>query len=107
MIFVKSSFSHVPTWFIIGHDIKLINSIYGMKFHHFVLCIDRPMLINSPPIHQTVDEWSSTLQLECQFSGTPIPRVTWHTDGGAITGSVASSVNGSNVVIPPVTHLSS
>lgn len=58
----------------------------------------RPALVTPLPVNSDVDEWSM-VQLECQFTGHPVPQVTWHSSTGTISGVVTSNVTGDNEVV--------
>ena len=51
----------------------------------------RPALVTPLPVNPYVDEWSM-VQLVCQFTGYPVPRVMWYSSTGTISGVVASNV---------------
>ena len=64
----------------------------------FVSHAVRPELVAPLPVSMYVDEWSM-VQLVCQFTGYPVPQVTWHSSTGTISGVVTSNVTGNNEVV--------
>ena len=58
----------------------------------------RPVLTTPLPTNLLVNEWS-TVQLECRFTGDPIPQVTWHSSTGTIGGLVTSNVTENDEVV--------
>lgn len=49
------------------------------------------------PMNHTVDELTM-VQLECRFSGDPIPQVTWHSSTGTVNVVVESVTENNEVV---------
>ena len=69
-----------------------------MVLYWFVSHTVDPVLVTPLPVNLRVNEWSMVL-LMCQFTGYPVPQVTWHSSTGTVSGVVTSNVTGDDMVV--------